>query len=94
MPTIIGWEWDEENLGHLRPPRPNRNTIREVATEDPRFRRNRRGRSASHQMIGPDAGGAMWVVCIVEVRTSLGRWRAITGWRARPREIAWYRRSR
>jgi hypothetical protein len=94
MPIIEAWSWDDDNLNHLQPPRPNRRTIRQVAAEDPRFRRNRRGRAASHQMVGPDEGGTMWVVCIVEVSTNPGTWRAITGWRARDPEIEWYRRSR
>lgn len=99
MPTIRSWEWDEGNLGHLaRPhpdgtPRPRPRTIRQVGEEAPRFRRNLKGRAASHQMIGPDAGGTLWVVCIVETHVT-GTWRAITGWPARDPETTWYRRSR
>jgi len=94
VPIIEAWEWDDANLGHLRPPRPGRREIRQVADSDPRFRRNRRDRAATHQMIGPDAGGRMWVVCIVQVHKGGSTWRAITGWEARDSEIEWYRRSK
>jgi len=94
VPTIREWHWDDGNLGHLRPPRPGRRAIRQVANGDPRFRRNRRGRAASHQMIGPDEGGKMWVVCIAQVPGMEWTWRAITGWEARDHEVDWYRRSR
>jgi hypothetical protein len=45
-------------------------------------------------MVGPDAGGKIWVVCIVQIPSKQDTWRAITGWRARAAEIEWYRRSR
>ncbi|MFN2490355.1 MAG: hypothetical protein ABR529_11580 [Actinomycetota bacterium] len=45
-------------------------------------------------MIGPDDGGTIVVVCIVEVAGQPGLWRAITGWKAEPREWGWYRRAR
>ncbi len=67
--------------------------VYDVWAESPRYRRNRRRRAASHLMIGPDRGGILWVVCIVERPWQPGLWRAITGWRAEDEDEAWYRRS-
>ncbi len=67
--------------------------VDQVSNEKPRFRRNKKGRAASHQMIGPDRGGAIWVICILEMPLRAGLWRAVTGWRARGSEQEWYRRS-
>ena len=55
------------------------------------FRRNKRRRAASHQMIGPDRGGQFWTICIVHVRDD--RWRAVTGWRSQRHEIDWYNKA-
>lgn len=90
---IAEWQWDEGNLAELAQHGLSRRTVRQVWREGPRFRRNRKNRAASHQMIGPDSGGAVWVVCIVEVVGQPGLWRAITGWRAEDEDEAWYRRS-
>jgi hypothetical protein len=56
--------------------------------------RNKAGRTAAYQMIGPDDGGFMWTFCILEVFTDPGLWRVITGWAAEQPEIEWYRRQR
>lgn len=90
---VSEWEWDDENVLHQEHGL-TALVVEAVAGEAPRFRRNRRGRSASHQMIGPDHGGQLWTVCIVAVDRYPGRWRAITGWRSEPPEIDWYRRTR
>lgn len=94
MPIIRGWEWDDGNIdelaGHGLSPR----LVNQIGNEDPRFRKNLRNRAASHQMIGPDAGGAMWMVCIVRLPGSDDIWRAITGHEADDGEIEWYRSSR
>lgn len=91
---IEGWERDDGNLNELGAHGLERRTVLQVAEERPRFRKNRRGRAASHQMIGPDHGGSMWTVCIAPsspTRPTL--WRAITGWASEDHEIDWYRRN-
>jgi hypothetical protein len=93
MLTIRTWQWDEENLGELARHGVSRRTVLQIADEAPRFRRNRKNRAASHQMVGPDHGQALWVVCIVRLPTGDDVWRAITGWPARAHEVEWYRRS-
>lgn len=64
----------------------------QVAEEEPRFRGNKKRRAATHQMIGPDRGGLMWTVCLVETLPFI--WRPVTGWRAVEPEIEWWRKSR
>ena len=88
------WEWDEFNLGYLGRRGITRRIVLEVANEDPRFRRNKRERSATHLMIGPDRGGTIWTICIVEVARWPGRWRAFNGWNSDDEDKAWYNRHR
>lgn len=92
-PRIEEWQWDEGNLSELARHELDRRIVLQVAVEAPVFRANRKERAATHQMIGPDHGGAIWVVCIVEVSGTPGLWRAITGWGAEDLEIEWYRRN-
>lgn len=91
---IESWEWDDGNLEELAAHGLSRRTIVDVSLEAPLFRRNKKRRAATHQMIGPDRGGAIWVVCIVESPRHKGLWRAITGWPAEESERQWYRRHR
>lgn len=89
---IAEWQWDDGNLEecarHGLAPR----KVEEVALESPRFRVNRRSRAATHQMIGPDRGGQVWVVCILQVPDQPGLWRAVTGWKARDHERDWHKK--
>lgn len=88
---ISEWEWDDGNLEELAAHGLERQTVLEIARLAPRFRRNKTGRAATHQMIGRDQGGRFWTVCIVEVFAE--RWRAITGWPSEDHERAWYDKS-
>jgi hypothetical protein len=67
--------------------------VSQVFRERPKYRKNRKKRAASYQMIGPDQGGAMWTICISERKDQRGLWRVITGWSAEQHEKLWYRRS-
>jgi hypothetical protein len=92
---IDEWEWDDGNVEHLarRGVTPER-IEEEIWALQPKFNANRHNRSASHYMIGPDQGGALWTICIIQIMDDPATWRAITGWRSKPREIAWYWRAR
>ncbi len=82
---IAEWEWDDANLDELARHGVNRRTVLHVATEAPRFRRSKKGRAASHQMIGPDRSGQLWTICIANVYGE--RWRAVpAGHPRRPNE--------
>lgn len=91
---IEEWEWDDGNLAELGRHGLNRRVVLQVAEGAPAFRRNRKGRSAAFQMIGPDHGRRLWTVCIVEGGPGVpGRWRAVTGWPSDPEEFAWYQKT-
>lgn len=68
--------------------------MEQMLREVPRFRKNKKKRAASHYMVGPDRGQAMWTICIVELPSQRGLWRAITGWPSEDSEKEWYRRSK
>lgn len=93
--VIEGWYWDEDNLGHLGHGLTS-DIVEQVSDGTPKFRSNGKKRSASYQMIGPDRGGRMWTVCIVEAEVPYepGLWMAITGWPSDAPEKDWYKRSR
>ena len=89
---IEEWEWDDANREELYVHGLNRRIVEQVAEERPRFRANKKGRAATHQMIGPDFSGTIWVICIVQCKGVSDTWRAVTGWRAEKPEEDWYRR--
>ncbi len=91
-PVIKSWMWLEKDLDELAQHGVSRRLVLQVAYESPKFRRNKRRRAASHQMIGPDYGGRMWTICISEVAGQPGVWRAITGWPADPEDVDWYQK--
>jgi hypothetical protein len=91
---IDSWAWDEGNLTELAAHVASRLTVLQVHGRAPRFRRNRRRRAATHQMIGPDDGGALWIFFIVAVTGQPGLWRVVTGWRAEDPDEDWYRRAK
>lgn len=72
----------------------SRRVVLEVFGNAPRFRPNRRNRAATHQMIGPDKGGSLWLFCIVAVAGQRGLWRVVTGWAAEDPDEVWYRRAK
>lgn len=92
-PEIVEWEWDDDNLSYLSRRGLTRALVRQVWLQRPLYRKNLSGRAASHKMIGPDASGKLWTVCILEVR--LGIWRAVNGWPLDPQDgdHIWYRRQ-
>lgn len=89
--VIEGWHWDEHNLGHFGHGL-TRAIVDQVSDGNPKFRPNRKNRSATHQMIGPDLGGGMWTVCIAETPYEPGSWVAITGWPSDTPEKDWHKR--
>ena len=84
---IEGWDFDEANVEELANHGVSIRIVDDVADNQPRFRRNKKRRSATHQMIGPDRGGRFWVICLRE--TSPSFWRPITGWAASDHETNW-----
>jgi hypothetical protein len=89
---IEGWDFDDANIEELAAHGLTPELVDQVLENGGRFRRNKKRRAASHQMIGSDGGGRFWVVCIVETGPCI--WRPITGWSAADHEIEWWRRSK
>jgi len=92
---IEAWDWDQGNVDKLS----KRGLTPEMIEDDiwlgaPSYNHNRRGRAATHIMIGPDRGGALRTICIYQVDDDTGLWRAVSGWRSKPHEEAWYGRAR
>lgn len=96
MLDIRDWEWDAEdgNLDELAAHGLDENIVEDVWQEAPIARRNKGNRAASHQIIGPDRGGKLWTICIVEKHGWPGTWRAVTGWEASSTEETWYRQRK
>jgi len=90
---IAEWEWDDINVGHLAERGLTPEQVSEVWHGNPKFRRNKKHRAASHQMIGADAGGAFYAIFVRQSETFAGRWRAITGRPAEQHETDWWKKS-
>lgn len=65
--------------------------ILEVLDREPRFYVNRRGRRASHVMVGPTFGGRLLVVPIED--WGRGTWRPVTAFEANAWQARRYRSS-
>jgi hypothetical protein len=88
---IRDWDFDDANVAELAAHGVTVEIVDDVVQNRPRFRRNKKRRRATHQMIGPDGGGRFWVICLLE--TGPATWRPITGWAAGEHEIGWWRTS-
>ena len=90
---IGGWTWLDEDVEHLARHGVEPADVLAVWREAPKYRRNRRNRAASHQMIGPNPGGRFFAIFIRPDGIYEGQWRAITGRHATGAERAWWERS-
>jgi hypothetical protein len=89
---IDDWELDDANIEEMVAHGLTVEVLDQMLDNQPRFRSNKKGRAATHQIIGADNGGQVWVACILE--TGPGIWRPITGWVAAEHEIEWWRKSK
>jgi len=87
---IAEWEWDDANVEHTAEHGIRPADVENVWSDRPKYRRNRLGRAATHQMIGPDGGGRLVAAFIREADASEGRWRVITARRATGAESKWW----
>lgn len=83
------FEWDEDNESHCARHGVTPSVAEEVKGGTPLFFRNKRKRTGTHMMIGPDVGGRFWTVVILETSVE-GRWRPITGWPSDTPELRRY----
>lgn len=87
---IAEWQWDDANVGHIARHGLFGWDVVDVARQSPRFRRNKKGRAAAYQMVGPDSGGRFLAVFITPVAGSPGVWRAVTARAATAAEKQWW----
>ncbi len=90
---ISEWEWTDEVVDHLARHGVRAADVLAVWRHEPKYRRNRKRRSATHQMIGPDASGVFLAIFIRDDAVYQGRWRVVTGRLATAQERDWWRRS-
>jgi len=90
---ISEWNWLDEDIEHLAAHQVQPADVLAVWREAPKYRRNRKNRAASHQMIGPDGRGGFFAIFIRQDEITKGCWRPITGRRATATERDWWGRS-
>lgn len=90
---ISEWAWDDSNVDHMAEHAVAPADIEAVWSGEPKFRRNKRDRAASHQMIGPGGGGRRIAAFILEADASEGRWCVITARVATGAESKWWELS-
>lgn len=90
---IAEWRWEDEIVEHIARHGVRPTEVLATWLGSPKYRRNKSGRAATHQMIGPDAGGRFLAIFIREDDVYAGQWRVITARRATAAERAWWERS-
>lgn len=90
---ISEWVWDDGNVEEIWAHRLSPRDIIDVWEGAPKFRRNKKGRAATHQMIGPDRGGRFLAVFICENTVQPGLWRVVTARKAERPECEWWQKS-
>jgi hypothetical protein len=91
---IAEWDWRDGDVEHLATHGVQPADVLAVWWEEPRYRRNRKNRAASHQMVGPDGRGGFFAIYIRHDAVETGRWRAITGRAATAGERSWWEGKR
>lgn len=90
---VAEWQWDDENVAHIARHGLRPRDVRQVAANAPKFRRNKKGRAATHQMIGPDDGGRFVAVFVAPVPGRDGQWRVVTARVATAVERQWWEKA-
>jgi hypothetical protein len=86
-------EFDDNNLAELEAHGISVNQVVSMLGEKPKFFPNRKGRTGTRLMVGPDSGGKMLSVPIIETPAK-GRWRPTSGWPSKKSEIAKWRQAK
>ncbi|HWE89935.1 MAG TPA: hypothetical protein VG317_10785 [Pseudonocardiaceae bacterium] len=90
---IAEWHWTDESIEHIARHGVRPSDVLAAWRGSPKFRRNKKNRAATHQMIGPDSSGHFLAVFIREDDVYEGRWRVITARSANDAERAWWKRN-
>lgn len=86
-------EIDDANAGEMAGHGITEARVLSVLEATPKVFRNRRGRSATHILIGPDSHGIILSIPILPTHVR-GRWRPVTAWRSGPTDIARWRKAK
>jgi len=91
-PRVDELEFDEHNEQELASHDIDPLQVMTVLAGRPLFVRNKRGRAATHKVIGPDSGGTILTIAIAATAVQ-GRWRPVTGWASTKGEITLWRKA-
>ena len=86
-------QFDDENLSEVERHGVSMMQVQSVLEGEPRFFPNRKSRAATHLMIGPDNGGQMLSVPIIETPVK-GIWRPVTAWPSTTAQRAKWRQAK
>lgn len=84
---------DEKNVEEIAEHGITTDQVASVLEGKPRFFRNKRGRAATHVMIGPDNNGMMLTVPIMPTHI-YGLWQPVTAWRSTSGQITRWRQAK
>lgn len=93
MPHYLELEFDDDNIAELDRHGVAVEDVEAVFFGTPRFFKNKRGRAGTRLMVGPDRGGRLLAVPIVETAVD-GRWKPITAWPATENQKKLWRRAK
>ena len=93
MPVYRELAFDDDNLAELDRHNISPDDVLAVLYGQPKFFANKKGRSGTRLMIGPDRSGRLLAVPIVETPVR-GVWRPITAWPANEAQETRWRQAK
>jgi len=94
MPIYItALEFDDDNLEEIEAHGISMQQVESVLVGRPKFFPNKRGRSATDVMVGPDSSGSMISTPIIATPVP-GRWRPVTAYESGKGDIAKWRQAK
>jgi hypothetical protein len=91
--AVREFQWDDENIEHLAGHGLYVDQVYHILYGNPLFFPNKKRRTGTHKIIGPDLSDVLWTIVIVRVGAG-GLWRCITGWTSDDAEEALFRAAR
>jgi uncharacterized DUF497 family protein len=91
-PRVDELEFDDYNREELAQHGIDLLQVHAVLGRQPLFVRNKRGRTATYKVIGPDNSGTMLTIPIAPTAVP-GQWRPVTGWASTRGELTLWRKA-
>ncbi|MPZ49774.1 MAG: hypothetical protein GEU75_10865 [Dehalococcoidia bacterium] len=85
------FQWDARVESHVRGRGLTPTVLHAVVTGSPKAFPNKESGRGTHMVIGPDRRSRFWTIILLQARN--GRWRPITGWPSKAKEIALYKET-